>query len=192
MHRLVTLVFLMGSFLTLWSQDQLSEETDSVKKHSPKKAVLLSTCLPGAGQVYNHIAILKGKRKAYWKVPLIYAGLSATTYFLIQNQLTQKALKTDYINRQNGGTPDPRWMQFDDDGILTLYNQYLTRRDLSILSVGAVYLIQVIDAGIEAHFVNFDVSEDLSMKITPTILGVSSPGLKVQFNFHKKETSAFF
>jgi hypothetical protein len=182
----------MSSCFISWSQDELFQQEDSVKKHSPKKAVLLSTCLPGAGQVYNHFAISKGKRKAFWKVPLIYAGLSAATYFLIQNQLTQNALKIDYINRKNGGTPDTRWIQFDDDGILMLYNQYLTRRDLSMLGVGAVYLVQMIDAGIEAHFVNFDVSEDLSMKITPTILGVSSPGLKVQFNFHKKETSAFF
>jgi len=192
MHRIKIVVFFLGCCLTSWSQDELTQEVDSVKKHPPKKAVILSACVPGAGQIYNHIAMPKGKRKAFWKVPLIYAGLGATSYFLIQNQLTQKALKTDYTNRQNGGTPDARWAQFDDDGILTLYNQYLTKRDLSILGVGAVYLIQVVDAGIEAHFVDFDVSEDLSMKISPTILGLTSPGVKVQFNFHKKETSAFF
>jgi hypothetical protein len=126
----------------------------------------------------------KGKRKAFWKAPLIYAGLGLTSYFLIQNQQTQKALKLDYTNRQNGGIPDTRWEQFDDDGILTLYNQYLTKRDLSILGVGAVYLIQIVDAGIEAHFVDFDVSEDLSLKVSPTILGYNSPGMKLQLNFH--------
>jgi hypothetical protein len=41
-----------------------------------------------------------------------------------------------------------RWEQYDNEGILTLYNQYLTKRDLSILGVGAVYLFQIVDAGI--------------------------------------------
>lgn len=184
MLRTLTLFYFVGFFLSAYSQETIPSEADTVKKHSPKTAVILSSCLPGAGQVYNHLAMPKGKRKAFWKVPLIYAGLGLTSYFLIQNQQTQKALKLDYTKRQTGGIPDSRWEQFDDDGILTLYNQYLTKRDLSILGVGAVYLIQIVDAGIEAHFVDFDVSEDLSLKVSPTIMGYNSPGMKLQLNFH--------
>lgn len=184
MYRRLTLFFFLGTILSTYSQEIPSEQTDTIKKHSPKKAVILSACIPGTGQIYNHLAMPKGKRKAFWKVPLIYAGLGATSYFLIQNQQTQKALKTDYTNRLNGGIPDPRWEQFDDDGIITLYKQYLTQRDLSILGVGAVYLIQIVDAGIEAHFVDFDVTEDLSLRVSPTLLGYNSPGMKLQLNFH--------
>jgi hypothetical protein len=150
--------------------------------HSPKKAVIFSAVLPGAGQVYNHLAMPKGKKKAFWKVPLIYGGLAATGYFLVQNQSIQKELKQEYTNRMNGGVPDVRWEQFDDDGILTLFRQYQTQRDLSILGVGLVYVLQVVDAGVEAHFVDFDISEDLSIQLRPTILSTRTVGLSLKLD----------
>jgi hypothetical protein len=156
--------------------------TDTTKRHSPKKAVIFSAVLPGAGQVYNHLAMPKGKKKAFWKVPLIYGGLAATGYFLVQNQSIQKELKQEYTNRMNGGVPDVRWEQFDDDGILTLFRQYQTQRDLSILGVGLVYVLQVVDAGVEAHFVDFDISEDLSIQLRPTILSTRTVGLSLKLD----------
>jgi len=80
--------------------------------------------------------------------------------------------------------PDVRWEQYDNEGILTLYNQYLTKRDLSILGVGAVYLFQIVDAGIEAHFVDFDISEDLSMTFRPALIGPNTAGVAMRLNFH--------
>jgi hypothetical protein len=184
--RLFLCVCFQLSFLCLFAQEENIETnpSDTLKLHSPKKAVIFSALLPGAGQVYNHIAMPKGKKKAFWKVPLIYAGLGATGYFLVSNQLTQKALKNEYTNRQNGGLPDLRWEQYDNEGILTLYNQYLTKRDLSILGVGAVYLFQIVDAGIEAHFVDFDISEDLSMTFRPALIGPNTAGVAMRLNFH--------
>ena len=160
-----------------------SVKIDSIKPHSVKKAVILSACIPGAGQIYNHIAMPKGKKKAFWKVPLIYAGLGASTYFLVTNQLTQKSLKQEYINRLDDLPGEVRWSAYDDAGVLTLYDQYLNWRDLSIVAVGLVYLIQVADAGVEAHFVNFDVSEDLSLTFDPVMMNLQSPGLKLTLNF---------
>lgn len=126
----------------------------------------------------------KGSKKAYWKVPLIYSGLGTTGFFLISNQLSQKALKQEYTNRIEGNTTDAKWSAYDDVGILTLYNQYLNRRDLSILGFAAVYLFQIVDANVEAHFVNFDVSEDLSFQVEPTLLPSLSAGLSLKLNFH--------
>lgn len=176
-------IFLMFTFtiLNVWSQD--TNDTIPEALHSVKKAMILSAAMPGSGQIYNHRAMPKGQKKAFWKVPLIYAGLGATGYFLINNQLTQKALKTEYTNRTNGNPTDPQWEQYDDQGVLTLYNQYLDRRDLSILGFTAVYLFQVADAGIEAHFVRFDISKDLSMQIRPSILFNGHAGINASFNF---------
>lgn len=144
---------------------------DTVKKHSVKTATILSLALPGAGQVYNHIAMPKGKKKAYWKIPLIYAGLGVTGYFAIKNQIEQKALKQEYINRtEKNELPSEKYSNYDDAGVLQLYNQKITRRDILFLGMGLVYLIQIADAAVEAHFVNFDVSEDLSMRIRPKLL----------------------
>ncbi len=155
------------------------EVEDTVRKHSIKTAVLLSAALPGAGQVYNHLAMPKGKKKAFWKVPLIYAGLGATTYFLINNQQLQKSLRTEYTLRLDGQLGDPEWSSYDDQGVLQLYEQSIRRRDLMILAVGVVYLLQVVDAGVEAHFVSFDVSPDLTLHLDPVMMDYRTAGLKL-------------
>src|SRR5690554_7616653 len=59
--------------------DTLSVTLVKDSTHSPKKAALLSL-VPGGGQIYNHLAMPKGKKKAFWKIPIIYAGLGATGY----------------------------------------------------------------------------------------------------------------
>lgn len=176
-------VFLLLAFSGLAEDSIPSLKNDIVKVHSVKKAILLSACLPGAGQVYNHRAMPKGKKKAFWKVPLIYAGLGATSYFLITNQITQKELKQEYQNRIDNGSGADKWSAYDDLGILTLYDQYLDWRDLSILGVAGVYLFQLADAGVEAHFVSFDVSEDLSLSVEPAIMSNFTGGLKVKLKF---------
>lgn len=176
-------VFVFFLHSLVFSQvDSTSLTIDSVKIHSPKKAMIYSAVLPGAGQVYNHLAMPKGKKKAYWKVPLIYAGLGTTGYFLISNNQTQKELKAEYNNRIDNNIYSEKWMEYDNQGILTLYNQYLNWRDLSILGVTLVYLIQVADAGVEAHFVKFDISEDLSVAMDPVYYGNQTFGMKVNFN----------
>ena len=184
MRSLVVFLFVcFGSFS--YSQDSLSSQLplDTVKVHSPKKAVIYSAILPGAGQVYNHIAMPKGQKKAYWKVPLIYAGLGTMNYFLISNQKTQLSLRKEYEYRLDGLVVDPTWELYDDSAIDILYNQYLNWRDFSILGLGAVYLFQIVDAGIEAHFVKFDISEDLSLAIEPAYFGRNTGGLNLRFNF---------
>ena len=168
----------------------LSQATDTTALaapvHSVRKATIYSAVLPGMGQIYNHRAMPKGKKNAYWKVPLIYAGLGGTGYLMFKNSGLQRDLKAEYNNRIHGGTPDPRWSNYDDNGVLTLYSLHLNRRDLFILAFGAVYLIQIIDAAVEAHFVTFDISEDLSMHIHPTMMDFRNPGLKMSFNFHER------
>jgi hypothetical protein len=185
MRLLLSSVFIL--FVScLFAQDSLDVTVpeDSIKIHSPKKAVIFSAIVPGAGQVYNHIAMPKGKKKAFWKVPLIYAGLGATGYFLIKNQKTQVSLRKEYDYRMTYEMAlDPKWEPYDNEGVLTLYNQYLDRRDLSILGFSAVYLIQLIDAGIEAHFVDFDISEDLSLSLEPAYFGKNTVGMGLTLNF---------
>jgi hypothetical protein len=166
------------------AQDSTMVASDTIKPHSIKKAVIFSAVLPGAGQIYNHLAMPKGQKKAFWKVPLIYASLGSSTFFLIRNQLQQKRYRQEYTNRQNPLYEIPsEYLPYDDQGILTIYNQYLDWRDLSILAVGAFYFLQVVDAGVEAHFVSFDVSEDLSLSLHPTVMNGFAPGLSLRLNF---------
>ena len=177
---LVLFVFL--AFTGYSQSDSLVQ--DSIKPHSFKKAMLFSAIVPGAGQVYNHIAMPKGKKKAYWKVPLIYAGLGVTTYFAISNNILKNKLRTEYDYRQDNNGLVQNFTDYDDNALLTLYTQHRNRRDLAILGIGLVYILNIVDAGVEAHFVNFNVSKDLSLNISPVILSYQTPGISLTFNFH--------
>lgn len=182
MKQFVGIFFCCLSF-SFFSQDSTNVKNDTLKKHSVAKAMLFSAVLPGAGQVYNHIAMPKGQKKAYWKVPMIYAGLGVTSYFLIKNHQRQLSFKNEYKSRMEGNAPSADYLQYDDQGLLSAYQTYVAKRDRFILGVGIVYLLQVADAGIEAHFVNFDISPDLTMQVRPTLLGYNSPGIGIKFKF---------
>ena len=167
------------------SQDTLLAEKVKDTIHSPKKAALLSL-VPGGGQIYNHLAMPKGKKKAFWKIPIIYAGLGATGYFAVQNHLTQKTLKAEYTFRDKYDFPNPdlpQYSAYDQEGILTLFESSRTSRDLMIFAFILVYGLNVLDAHVEAHFVNFDVSKDLSLSLKPKMHDFHTPGLALTLNF---------
>lgn len=169
-------------------QNDMVSDTLSVEKikntiHSPTKAALLSL-IPGGGQIYNHIAMPKGKKKAYWKVPLIYAGLGVTGYYAIKNNIDQKALKEEYLFRSDYGYPNlTEYAEYDDQGVLTLFETKRTNRDLMIFAFILVYGLNILDAHVEAHFVNFDISKDLSLSIQPRLHDFRTPGIAFSFNF---------
>lgn len=145
----------------------LGQTVDSVSIHSVKKATIYSAVIPGAGQVYNHLAMPKGKKKAFWKVPLIYAGLAGTGYLVLQNNQLRKAYRAEYDYRETNNAAS-NYFQYDQSGLLTLHNEARSQRDLFIAAFGLVYLLNVVDAGIEAHFVTFDVSENLTVSFQPS------------------------
>ncbi|MBU2019776.1 MAG: hypothetical protein KJ941_09030 [Bacteroidetes bacterium] len=167
-----------------WSQDSLVETStipDTI--HSVRKATLLSLVLPGAGQVYNYTGQAKGQKKGLWKIPLIYAGLGFTGYSIVKNQIIVSSLKTEYRSRENGVFEDERWITYDQNGIVTLYSQYSRKRDLAIMGLILVYGFQIADAAVQAHFVNFDISEDLSLSIFPKMTDFRSVRVGFTFNF---------
>ncbi|MDF3026204.1 MAG: hypothetical protein K0S23_511 [Fluviicola sp.] len=182
MHKILGVFILVWFSLSVNAQDSLAVVSDTVKGHSWKKACLFSAIVPGAGQIYNHIAMPKGKKKAFWKVPLIYAGLGVTSYFAIKNNTLKNEYRAEYESRALGNPPI-NFSEYDDQSLLTLYVTRRNRRDFAILGIGLVYLLNVVDAGVEGHFVNFDISEDLSLSIQPTLYNYSSYGVSFQFKF---------
>lgn len=183
---LILFTFICFSFVAQENEEIVTNEPDAEMDttHSPKRAALLSLILPGAGQVYNHVAMPKGKKNAFWKVPIIYAGLGATAYFGIRNHLLQRSLKEEYTYRVKNEQPNlEEYLEYDNQGILTLYNGALRSRDLMIFAFIAVYGLNILDAHVEAHFVNFDVSKDLSIHFRPKMHDFSTPGLSLSLNF---------
>ncbi|PWL29619.1 MAG: hypothetical protein DCO96_07620 [Fluviicola sp. XM-24bin1] len=181
--RLLLLIAILftASFHSYGQEDSTAVQDTS---HSVRKATILSAVLPGAGQIYNHTAMPKGKKKAFWKVPLIYAGLGTLGYFVIDNHRTVLDIRTAYNAVGAGTTVNPPYDIYDQSSLLTLHDQFARWRDFSIIGFVAVYAVQVIDAAVEAHFVNFDVSEDLSLRLAPTMLTPQAAGFKLSLNFH--------
>jgi len=179
--RLLVVFFSFFSLPFFYSQK--IKENDSIV-HPYKKAMLYSAIIPGGGQIYTSFKSEKKFKNAFWKVPLIYTGLGFMGYRFAINQITAKSLRNEYSNRQNGGQLNQEWGQYDDYSILALYNSYLNSRDLSILGFAAVYFIQILDAGVEAHFLKFDVSPDLTLKFDATLMSFNSPGIRLNLTFH--------
>jgi hypothetical protein len=168
--------------LPLESSDTLVKE-----KHPSKKAMLYSAILPGAGQVFNHIHLPSTSRRkwnVYWKVPLIYGALGGSLYMLGTQQRLVVDLRKEYRSREAGNAPN-NFFNLDNQSLVLLHNQTQTTRDLFILSSVLVYVINLLDATVEAHFINFDVSDDLSMHLYPTATPNFQLGFGMALRFKK-------
>lgn len=185
MLRCISLCFCLILAFQGKAQDSIPQkikEKDTIKKHSWVKACVFSAIIPGSGQIYNSIAMPKKKKHAYWKVPLIYAGLGVSTYFAVKNGMDMRAYRNEYESRIAGNLP-AQFEDYDTQGLLSFYTQARTKRDFAILGMGIVYILNIVDAGVEAHFVNFDISDNLTMSIRPKMFNTTSYGASLQFNF---------
>jgi hypothetical protein len=159
---------------------------DSLKvksqKNYPARAALLSTILPGSGQVYN---------KRIWKVPFIYGAFAGCAYVYQSNNSLYKKYKNALSTRYDD---DPLtiddYSNFTDENLVLLKNQYRKRRDLGTIGIVAIYLLNIIDASVDAHLREFDVkiNEDISMTIFPyTQFAINNVpanfGLQFKLNF---------
>lgn len=175
-----------------WAQEDgdlpvVDRDTLIKDKHPSKKAMLYSALLPGAGQVYNHIHLPSTSRRkwnVYWKVPLIYGALGGSIFMLGSQQRQIVELRTEYRSREAGNAPS-NFFNLDNQSLILLHNQSQTTRDLFLLGSVLVYVINILDATVEAHFINFDVSDDLSMHIYPTATPNFQLGLGLSLRFKK-------
>lgn len=156
----ISIIFCFAPFTT----KSQTNNTDSIPIdkviHSPKKATIFSTVIPGLGQAYN---------KKYWKIPVIYAGIGACTYFFISNNSEYKILKNELQYRflQDTLSLNPKYTTYSDQNLIALKNYYQRNRELSIIFGVIIYALNIIDASVDAHLFSFDVSDDLTLNIQP-------------------------
>ncbi len=129
------------------------------KTHSPRKATIMSACLPGLGQAYN---------KKYWKIPIIYAGIGSFGYLAYLNQAQFTNYKKAYLLLDQGLTNN--YPDFNKEALIHIMDGYRKQRDLCILGFMAFYAIQIVDANVDANLFDFDVGENLSFKISPKVM----------------------
>ena len=136
------------------------------KPHSPVKATIMSACLPGLGQIYN------GK---WWKVPIVYAGLGGLGYLVYNNYYEYRSYLHAY-EFKTGDLPEGVTLNQHETELANRYaeSQLQTykesyRRDFEFYTLITVawYGLNIVDACVDGHLYNYDISDDLSFSVDP-------------------------
>jgi hypothetical protein len=178
----ISLLFFLLGTVSLFAQ--VKEETVLVAKDStkleeidpltPAKAAFYSAILPGLGQAYN---------KKYWKIPLVYGAIGTSLYFYIDNNNKYRDYRNAYKRRLEGYNND-KYEFLDDSRLIAGQKFYQRNRDLSALFVVGFYVLNIIDANVDAALIQFNVNERLSMRpeIYPNDV-TFKPNVGLTFNY---------
>ncbi|WP_420551150.1 DUF5683 domain-containing protein [Tenacibaculum aiptasiae] len=189
--RLIIFVFLCVSFSqTSFAQKdstairakQLQIGSDKYNPLSPSKAAFYSAIFPGGGQIYN---------KKYWKAPIVWAAIGASVYFYVDNSNEYDRFRTAFKLRSQG-LPD----EFDGlngnpsistTGLENAQKTLRKNRDLSLLTGVLLYVLQIVEASVNAHLLQFDTDDSLSINptIQPDPMFIEAPkvGLTLKYSF---------
>ena len=129
--------------------------------HKPNKATFMSSLVPGLGQYYN---------QKYWKIPIIYGGFTGLIYYASYNNYVYKKYRREY---KWATDPDPniqKKSKYPAANTERLKDTWRRYRDICFIGIGALYLLQVIDANVDAHFFDFTIDKDLSIKADPMLM----------------------
>ena len=165
---------------TIQSAQEIPKK-EAPNAHSPRKATIYSAVLPGLGQVYN---------KKYWKVPVIYLGFGTIAYFINWNndnyQLfrrgyfdlidddpeTQGYLEIEAVRRNNYDLNNPTHFNNLRTALMRQKDYFRRNRDLLFIGMVGFYGLNIIDASVDAHFFDFDISDDLTLKWEPSLMQI--------------------
>lgn len=148
---------------------------------APSKAAFYSAIFPGMGQIYN---------KKYWKAPIVWGALALPVYYYQINNSDYKRYRTAYKLRKNG-LPD----EFIIDGVEIVSTQTLEtaqeqlreNRDMSLLTGVILYILQIVEASVNAHLIQFNTDDNLTIKpqliMDPIRIETPSIGLTFKYNF---------
>ena len=128
-----------------------------INPNAPAKAAFYSAVLPGLGQAYN---------KKYWKIPIVYIGLGIGIYSYTWNQGKYHNYRDEY-KRRLAGTADPNHAIYggkSDDWVIRGQKFHQRNRDLSALITAGIYILNIVDANVDAHLMQFNVNDNLSVK----------------------------
>jgi len=162
----------------------------------PQRALWLALVLPGGGQIYN---------RKYWKLPIVYGGFVGCIYAMRWNNTMYRDYAQAYLDLMDDDPGTASYNQFlhlgqqitssNEERYKSIFKKRKDRfrrwRDLSFFCLVGVYAISVIDAYVDAELSAFDISDDLSMKLRPTVIGgngqspfyATSVGVSCQFAF---------
>ena len=154
-------------------------------KPNPQRALWLALVVPGAGQIYN---------RKYWKLPIIYGGFMGCIYALSWNNMMYKDYSQAYLDLMDDDPGTASYNKFlhlgvtidksNEERYKKLFknrkDKYRRWRDLSFFAMLGVYALSVIDAYVDAELSEFDISKDLSLRVTPAV--ISNPSARTRMS----------
>lgn len=180
--RLAILLLLLVVSNKIMAQDSLTVVTDSVvlensggpdtvllktyaSRYDPRKALLYAAVIPGLGQIYN---------KKYWKLPLVYGGFVGIGYAINFYQGNYKKYKVQLFQNLDKGIGENVSDPSDPTGyttgqLRTIVDKSRRERDFWTIMLGAMYLLQIVDAHVDAHLKEFDLNPQLKVYLQPSV-----------------------
>lgn len=168
------------------------DSISSIKKEfnplAPSKAAFYSAVLPGLGQMYN---------KSYWKVPIVYGAIGTGIYFYVNNNNQYQKYRDAYKIRLAGFVGQDEFWDVNGSGITDTPDVstealqdaqefYQRNKDLALLITVGLYVLNIIDANVDAHLKQYNVNEDLSFRpilFQNDIDSRSHFGFSITYNF---------
>jgi hypothetical protein len=172
--------FLLGnSFCFSQETTEVLVAKDTLKSQeinplAPSKAAFYSAIVPGLGQAYN---------KKYWKIPLVYGAMGTSMYFYVTNNKKYHSYRYAYKRRLEGFTDD-QYEYLNDSQLIQAQRFFQRNRDLSLLVTVGFYILNIVDANVDAHLMQFNVNDKLSL--APDVFQndlTAKPNLGLTFNY---------
>lgn len=161
-YKSVATWMFVGTGLTYWASLMDGVAFYDKENHPhPGRAAMYSVLLPGLGQAYNG---------EYWKVPFYYSGLMVSGWLWYTNNVNYRRFKRIHNEITNPDIEYTGPSNITGETAKYYRDTYRRYRDYSIVATALVYLLQVIDANVFAYMHDFEVNDDISMKIEPTLI----------------------
>ena len=182
LHYLFIFCFVFCWEATFAQQELAIIPKDTIKRvidpNAPAKAAFYSALVPGLGQAYN---------KKYWKMPIVYLGLGISVGTYLDQNKKYNEYRDEYKRRLDGtANPSSQLASFDNDRLIRGQRFHQRNRDLAVLVTAGIYILNIIDANVDAHLLQFNVNDNLS--VSPDIYHNQmnnrfNTGLKLTYEF---------
>jgi hypothetical protein len=142
------------------SSQRVEKIESYASRFDPRKALLFSAIMPGAGQFYN---------KRYWKMPLVYGGFAITISVVVFYDNNHREFRNELFEVLNDGGTGVGPSGLNATALRRAIDITRRERDFYILLSGVWYLLQMVDAHVDAHLKEFQLNPKLQVKWEPKL-----------------------
>lgn len=166
----------------LYISDTIPTVSEGINPLAPSTAAFYSAILPGLGQAYN---------KKYWKIPIVYAALGTSTYFYIDNNKQFNRTRTAFKLLKAGKPHEFDGLNGHDllseEALVRAQKRFKEDRDLSLFITIGLYVLQVVEASVDAHLMSLNTDENLSFNPNIVIDPITNQvvaGVSISYSFN--------